>query len=841
MGTFGKSLSRELGKNTGKYISNKVFGNSGWATPRRHIIDIEDKRRATEERRAEREQKRAEREAEKEARRQAAEAKRQQREIEKKEYQEGVELRRLQRKIARQEKEEEREHKAWLKEQERIAKEEEIQSNFDEHENFESYIDSIQSLHEVTIERLDWKSLTESKSKSFSVLITEEYEKVKLTCCENESEKDELFKDAAKIVVANQQASISLLQRELKLGSNRAGRIINQLETAGIIGLSRGNKTREVLIPDEIVLDEKYGISFYHDLLDTDSFSAALYGKLKNGDLGAEQNDVPQKRPNFILESEIKSFSDKISNLLDHKTKLLQKYFNNKDGNYTKKYNELLDKFESIKKNLSFNKSDLIANEKILKNNKRKLTELNNKNRIIAFLSNKSKEIEDKKRYYEEDIQWHLNRIEELNVLIDIEKKELIEIESVLEMMREVKEIESSVFSAVKRIENLMDASSFLNRLWDKAYSLYVKNKSEVDIIENITNKKSDYYRKAFEYRPFDDFLKEYGSSANFNFFQDIIDAEIFINIEDVVPKNKTRITAAGLLSSKPFSKTERNTLIKNYVSSMTLRLAEEMFAVYPVSELIISVVYNERSSITGNFEDVVILSTNISRQIIETLNLDYVNPSEALLNFKTNIKYSNNNGLQKTERIIIPSLKKVKTKLKAEKNLDTFIRKEGINHVLVINSNMSVSNLKDLVKENFKIDIELLTKAGNIAGDNRKIKAISTKDFKQFEVKNIEEIINKTGIKIETVTGKRSQIDYNLIKIEINKSMRVKDVIDQFKKHFGKDVFVLSGKGNKVSENRRIQALTSTKIDQIFFTLDKLSKVNLKKIKKEIGLHIDY
>lgn len=841
MGTFGKSLSRELGKNTGKYISNKVFGNSGWATPRRHIIDIEDKRRATEERRAEREQKRAEREAEKEARRQAAEAKRQQREIEKKEYQEGVELRRLQRKIARQEKEEEREHKAWLKEQERIAKEEEIQSNFDEHENFESYIDSIQSLHEVSIEKLDWKSLTESKSKSFSVLITEEYEKVKLTCCENESEKDELFKDAAKIVVANQQASISLLQRELKLGSNRAGRIINQLETAGIIGLSRDNKTREVLIPDEIVLDEKYGISFYHDLLDTDSFSAALYGKLKNGDLGAEQNDVPQKRPNYILESEIKSFSDKISNLLDHKTKLLQKYFNNKDGNYTKKYNELLDKFESIKKNLSFNKSDLIANEKILKNNKRKLTELNNKNRIIAFLSNKSKEIEDKKRYYEEDIQWHLNRIEELNVLIDIEKKELIEIESVLEMMREVKEIESSVFSAVKRIENLMDASSFLNRLWDKAYSLYVKNKSEVDIIENITNKKSDYYRKAFEYRPFDDFLKEYGSSANFNFFQDIIDAEIFINIEDVVPKNKTRITAAGLLSSKPFSKTERNTLIKNYVSSMTLRLAEEMFAVYPVSELIISVVYNERSSITGNFEDVVILSTNISRQIIETLNLDYVNPSEALLNFKTNIKYSNNNGLQKTERIIIPSLKKVKTKLKAEKNLDTFIRKEGINHVLVINSNMSVSNLKDLVKENFKIDIELLTKAGNIAGDNRKIKAISTKDFKQFEVKNIEEIINKTGIKIETVTGKRSQIDYNLIKIEINKSMRVKDVIDQFKKHFGKDVFVLSGKGNKVSENRRIQALTSTTIDQIFFTLDKLSKVNLKKIKKEIGLHIDY
>ena len=73
---------------------------------------------------------------------------------------------------------------------------------------------------------------------------------------DNVQDRDELFKDAAYLIVNAQQGSASLLQRKLKLGYNRAGRIIDQLEAAGIVGPFEGSKARKVLIPDIIALDE---------------------------------------------------------------------------------------------------------------------------------------------------------------------------------------------------------------------------------------------------------------------------------------------------------------------------------------------------------------------------------------------------------------------------------------------------------------------------------------------------------------------------------------------------------------------------------------------------------
>jgi S-DNA-T family DNA segregation ATPase FtsK/SpoIIIE len=70
------------------------------------------------------------------------------------------------------------------------------------------------------------------------------------------SNRDELFEDAARIIVVNQQGSTSLLQRRLNLGYNRAGRLIDQLEKAGIVGPFKGSKAREVLMHTEAELDE---------------------------------------------------------------------------------------------------------------------------------------------------------------------------------------------------------------------------------------------------------------------------------------------------------------------------------------------------------------------------------------------------------------------------------------------------------------------------------------------------------------------------------------------------------------------------------------------------------
>ncbi len=70
------------------------------------------------------------------------------------------------------------------------------------------------------------------------------------------SDRDALFADAARLIVMHQQGSTSLIQRKMKLGYNRAGRLIDQLEAVGIVGPFEGSKAREVLISDEHSLEQ---------------------------------------------------------------------------------------------------------------------------------------------------------------------------------------------------------------------------------------------------------------------------------------------------------------------------------------------------------------------------------------------------------------------------------------------------------------------------------------------------------------------------------------------------------------------------------------------------------
>ena len=69
-------------------------------------------------------------------------------------------------------------------------------------------------------------------------------------------DKDAMFDEAALLVVQHQSGSTSMIQRRLRLGYNRAGRIIDQLEAAGVVGAFEGSKARKVLVRDEIELEE---------------------------------------------------------------------------------------------------------------------------------------------------------------------------------------------------------------------------------------------------------------------------------------------------------------------------------------------------------------------------------------------------------------------------------------------------------------------------------------------------------------------------------------------------------------------------------------------------------
>ncbi|MDR1332460.1 MAG: DNA translocase FtsK [Tannerella sp.] len=71
------------------------------------------------------------------------------------------------------------------------------------------------------------------------------------------SERDPLFDEAARLIVVQQQGSTSLIQRKFAIGYNRAGRLMDQLERAGIVGPAEGSKTRQVLVYDEYTLEQK--------------------------------------------------------------------------------------------------------------------------------------------------------------------------------------------------------------------------------------------------------------------------------------------------------------------------------------------------------------------------------------------------------------------------------------------------------------------------------------------------------------------------------------------------------------------------------------------------------
>ena len=76
------------------------------------------------------------------------------------------------------------------------------------------------------------------------------------------NKKDELFADAARLIVQNQQGSTSLIQRRFAIGYARAGRIIDQLESVGIVGPYEGSKARQVLLQDEYSLEQFFGSIF---------------------------------------------------------------------------------------------------------------------------------------------------------------------------------------------------------------------------------------------------------------------------------------------------------------------------------------------------------------------------------------------------------------------------------------------------------------------------------------------------------------------------------------------------------------------------------------------------
>ncbi len=126
--SFVKSFKREMGRNTGKWASNKVFGNTGWATPRRHIIEVEERKKLRSEARHYRETQIA---------------------------------------CERQRRQREREVRNLEKEQAQKEKDEAIRANQEEVREYNSYICALQSIHKTYSERINWQDVLNTEPPEY--------------------------------------------------------------------------------------------------------------------------------------------------------------------------------------------------------------------------------------------------------------------------------------------------------------------------------------------------------------------------------------------------------------------------------------------------------------------------------------------------------------------------------------------------------------------------------------------------------------------------------------------------------------------------------------------------
>lgn len=134
---------------------------------------------------------------------------------------------------------------------------------------------------------------------------------------------DPLFKESAILIVANQQGSTSLIQRKFSIGYNRAGRIIEQLETAGIVGPFEGSKAREVLVKNthdlEIILEGKsYKENYFYEKIlpyKIDFIQSKVDEYFRNKEIELENELKETLRQQLLQEQKEKIEKQKINQL----------------------------------------------------------------------------------------------------------------------------------------------------------------------------------------------------------------------------------------------------------------------------------------------------------------------------------------------------------------------------------------------------------------------------------------------------------------------------------------------------------------------------------------------
>ncbi|KAE9634425.1 MAG: hypothetical protein PWP07_299 [Epulopiscium sp.] len=173
------------------------------------------------------------------------------------------------------------------------------------------------------------------------------------------------------------------------------------------------------------------------------------------------------------------------------------------------------------------------------------------------------------------------------------------------------------------------------------------------ELAERIITGDIDAYLEVIdEMNPLDDLL-EFGSDFEFGTdHPDVLEVEFKVKSETVVPNYSLSLTQTGKLSKKALSKTAYYEIVQDYVCSCAIRIARDMFALLPVSTVIVHAVDNALNTETGYHDEITILSVVFNREVLNGLNFEAIDPSDAMKNFRHNMKFMKTKGFSPVERI---------------------------------------------------------------------------------------------------------------------------------------------------------------------------------------------
>jgi hypothetical protein len=160
------------------------------------------------------------------------------------------------------------------------------------------------------------------------------------------------------------------------------------------------------------------------------------------------------------------------------------------------------------------------------------------------------------------------------------------------------------------------------------------------------------YLQVIEEMNPLEDLL-EFGSDFEFGADRSTaVEVEFRVKADTVVPKQALSLTPTGRLSIKDMTKTRYYDLVQDYVCSCALRIARDITSLLPVEKVVVHAVDSFLNTSTGCNEDITILSAVFDRDTLKGLDFHLLDPSDALENFRHNMKFQKTSGFKAVERI---------------------------------------------------------------------------------------------------------------------------------------------------------------------------------------------